>query len=197
MGWDRALPQRGPSGLRRHGLNTRAKRLGLVAGYVAPPEPKPRGAPPRAAPGGGTPWSARSDGLLLHREALRRHRGRVAVHGHRRGLRLLLGRVPPHPQGPLRPVVLGAGPEGGPGPLPTGWRLEAGMSGQRPGVPLGGVRGHRGSPGRPPPVHSGREAQTNGWWERVLRTILEECWKPAFARYLIPKYTGLRLDLYR
>jgi len=43
VGWDRALPQRGPSGLRRHGLNTRAKRLGLVAGYAVPPEPKPRG----------------------------------------------------------------------------------------------------------------------------------------------------------
>jgi transposase len=28
--------------LRRHGLNTRAKRLGLVAGYAAPPEPEPR-----------------------------------------------------------------------------------------------------------------------------------------------------------
>jgi len=31
--------------------------------------------------------------------------------------------------------------------------------------------------------------------ERVQETILDECWKPAFARYLIPKYTGLRLDL--
>src|SRR5207247_9039390 len=28
--------------LRRHGLNTRAKRLRLVAGYAAPPEPEPR-----------------------------------------------------------------------------------------------------------------------------------------------------------
>ena len=28
-------------------------------------------------------------------------------------------------------------------------------------------------------------------------TTLEECWKPAFARYLIPKYTGFRLDLER
>ena len=26
-------------------------------------------------------------------------------------------------------------------------------------------------------------------------TILEECWKPAFARHLIPKQTGLRRDL--
>ena len=31
----------------------------------------------------------------------------------------------------------------------------------------------------------------------MQETILEECWKPAFARYLIPKYTGLRLDLER
>ena len=33
-----------PSGvwrvLRRHGLNTRGKRLGLVAGYAAPPQPE-------------------------------------------------------------------------------------------------------------------------------------------------------------
>jgi len=33
--------------------------------------------------------------------------------------------------------------------------------------------------------------------ERVQETIPEECWKSAFARYLIPKYTGLRLDLDR
>jgi hypothetical protein len=33
--------------LRRHGLNTRAKRLGLVAGYAAPPEPERRPAPPQ------------------------------------------------------------------------------------------------------------------------------------------------------
>jgi transposase InsO family protein len=38
---------------------------------------------------------------------------------------------------------------------------------------------------------------TNGRAERVQQTILEECWKPAFARYLIPKQTGLRLDLER
>jgi transposase InsO family protein len=43
-------------------------------------------------------------------------------------------------------------------------------------------------------IHAGRP-QTNGCVERVQRTILEECWKPAFARYLIPKYTGLRRDL--
>ena len=39
--------------------------------------------------------------------------------------------------------------------------------------------------------------QTNGDVERVQGTILKECWKPAFARYLIPRYTGLRHDLER
>jgi hypothetical protein len=33
--------------------------------------------------------------------------------------------------------------------------------------------------------------------KRVQEAILDECWNPAFARYLIPKYTGLRLDLDR
>jgi transposase InsO family protein len=45
-------------------------------------------------------------------------------------------------------------------------------------------------------IYAGRP-QSNGCVERVQETILEECWKPAFARYLIPKYTGLRLDLDR
>ena len=45
-------------------------------------------------------------------------------------------------------------------------------------------------------IHAGRP-QAIGVVERVQETILEECWKPAFARYLTPKYTGLRLDLER
>ncbi len=45
-------------------------------------------------------------------------------------------------------------------------------------------------------IRAGRPT-ANGCVERVQRTILEECWRPAFARYLIPKYTGLRLDLER
>ena len=31
--------------------------------------------------------------------------------------------------------------------------------------------------------------------ERVQRTILEECWRPAFARSLVPKLGGLERDL--
>ncbi len=43
-------------------------------------------------------------------------------------------------------------------------------------------------------IHAGRP-QSNGCVERVQQTLLEECWKPAFARYLTPKYTGLARDL--
>jgi transposase InsO family protein len=41
-------------------------------------------------------------------------------------------------------------------------------------------------PGRP---------TTNGAVERVQRTILEECWRPSFARSLVPKMGGLARDL--
>ena len=36
---------------------------------------------------------------------------------------------------------------------------------------------------------------SNGCVERLQLTILEECWRPAFARALIPKITGLQRDL--
>lgn len=44
------------------------------------------------------------------------------------------------------------------------------------------------------PIRSGRP-QTNGCFQRVQGTILEECWKPAFARYLVPRPTGLGEEL--
>ena len=43
-------------------------------------------------------------------------------------------------------------------------------------------------------IRAGRPA-TNGAVERVQRTILEECWRPSFARSLVPKLTGLARDL--
>jgi len=43
-------------------------------------------------------------------------------------------------------------------------------------------------------IHPGRP-QTNGHVERLHKTILDECWRPAFARYLYVTYTGLARDL--
>jgi transposase InsO family protein len=43
-------------------------------------------------------------------------------------------------------------------------------------------------------IHAGRP-QTNGHVEAVHKTILDECWRPAFARYLHPTLSGLRREL--
>jgi len=43
-------------------------------------------------------------------------------------------------------------------------------------------------------IHAGRP-QSNGCVEQVQRTVLDECWRPSFARSLVPKYTALRRDL--
>ncbi len=43
-------------------------------------------------------------------------------------------------------------------------------------------------------IHAGRP-QSNGCVEGVQKTILDECWRPSFARSLVPKYTGLQRDL--
>jgi transposase InsO family protein len=43
-------------------------------------------------------------------------------------------------------------------------------------------------------IKAGRP-NSNGCVERLQLTILEECWRPAFARSLIPKMTALQRDL--
>jgi transposase InsO family protein len=43
-------------------------------------------------------------------------------------------------------------------------------------------------------IRAGRP-DSNGCVERVQLTILEECWRPAFARSLVPKMTALAQDL--
>ena len=43
-------------------------------------------------------------------------------------------------------------------------------------------------------IRAGRP-QTNGHVEALHKTILDECWRPAFARYIQPRFTGLRRDL--
>ena len=68
--------------LRRHGLNTRAKRLGLIAGYAAP-GPEKREQRPERHIEASRPGELVQDGLLLHRQALWRQGRSVAVHRYR------------------------------------------------------------------------------------------------------------------
>jgi hypothetical protein len=51
--------------------------------------------------------------------------------------------------------------------------------------------------GQSTPLHSRRSANLERMRGARQQTLLEECWKPAFARYLTPKSTGLRRDLER
>ena len=51
--------------------------------------------------------------------------------------------------------------------------------------------------GRGTALHPRRQAANQRLRRAGAGTILEECWKPAFARHLIPKQTGLRRDLER
>jgi transposase InsO family protein len=44
-------------------------------------------------------------------------------------------------------------------------------------------------------IKAGRP-NSNGCVERLQLTILEECWRPSFARSLVPKMTALQRDLY-
>jgi len=43
-------------------------------------------------------------------------------------------------------------------------------------------------------IRAGRPT-SNGHVERLQQTILEECWRPSFARSLVPKLTALERDL--
>jgi transposase InsO family protein len=185
------------AGAAPHGLNTRARRYGLVTGYAAPPTPeRPQPAPERhlqvSRPGElvqldcfcigrlsgtkGTVWpdtaidvASASTWATLH--ATRRNPSATWT------------------SAPARQVAADL--------AARGWKLERVMTDNaqafRPAT-FGQTMSQLGA--RHSLIRAGRP-QTNGWVERVQQTILDECWKPAFARYLIPKQTGLRLDLER
>ncbi len=77
----------------------------------------------------------------------------------------------------------------------AGWRLERMLSdngNEFRGEPFGATLTKLGA--NHSRIHAGRP-QTNGNVEALHNTILDECWRPAFARYLHPRYTGLRREL--
>jgi transposase InsO family protein len=181
--------------LRRHGLSTRTRRLALVAGYRAPYQPPPR-RPAEPHIEAGRPGELvgmdcfyvgrlrGTEGAVWQLTAIdiassfawaelvvckqRNPTGRETSRLARRVARELKA---------------------------AGWRLERvlcdngqefksellGQTLQRLGVRRTHIRA-----GRP---------QTNGHVEALHKTILDECWRPAFARYLQPRFTGLSRDL--
>jgi transposase InsO family protein len=181
--------------LRRHGLNTRAKRLSLVAGYAAPYQP-PR--PPERE----RHVEAERPGELVGLDCF--FVGRLSG---TKGSVWQLTAIDVASSFAWAELV--SCPQGNPSGVQTsklarrvcadlaqaGCRLERVLSDNggefrssdfRDTVAELGVRHTLIRAGRP---------QTNGAVEALHRLILEECWRPAFARYLHVRFTGLQRDL--
>ena len=182
--------------LRRHGLSRRISRLSLVAGYAAPPEPE------RAIPEVRHVAVDHPGELVgfdcFHVGRLSGTVGRVwqytAIDLATSPVWAELATTPLNPSAKrtsalARRVAADLAAHG--------WRLEGVLTdnGQE-------FRSHefgttvRGLGARQRFIHPGRPS-TNGAVERVQRTILEECWRPSFARSLVPKLGGLSRDLSR
>ena len=183
--------------LRRHGLHTRSQRLGLVAGYAAPPElGRPEPEPERHIDVDHPGELVQMDCFCIGR--LAGTRGTVwqytAIDVASAYTWAELHVTPRNPSARWTSLLaqrvaadLAA----------RGWQLEAVMTDN--GSEFRSQEFDRAVQrlqARHVFIRAGRP-QSNGCVERVQETILDECWKPAFARYLIPKYTGLRLDLER
>lgn len=178
----------------RHGLNTRAKRLALVAGYRAPFEP----------PGDPAPnphIDSTRPGELVGIDCF--FVGRL--HGTKGPVWQITAcdtyssfawadLVVCPPSGPTIEHTSALARRVAGDLRAAGWQLERVLTdngnefGRRVfGAALPDGVAHT-------QIRSGRP-QTNGHVERLHRTILEECWRPAFARFLQVRYSGLKRHL--
>jgi transposase InsO family protein len=180
--------------LRRHGLSTRAKRLSLLAGYRAPHEPPREPAPEPHI-------DTTRPGELVGIDCF--YVGRL--HG-TKGAVWQLTAIDTYSSFAWAELVRcdGPGPDQGQTSRfahrvartlrQAGWRLERVLTdnGNEFAHHFGDAITALGA--RQTKIRAGRP-QTNGHVERLHRTILEECWRPAFARYLYLRYRGLQREL--
>ena len=181
--------------LRRHGLSRRISRLSLVAGYAAPPGPEPLEHEPERHIEVSEPVELVGFDCF-HVGRLTGTKGRVwqytAIDMATSYTWAELHTTPLNPSARntsrlARRVAADL--------ASWGWRLERALTDNGSEFrssdfgdtirDLGGVQTFI-RPGRP---------TSNGSVERVQRTILEECWRPAFARSLVPRIGGLSRDL--
>ncbi len=180
----------------RHGLSTRRKRLSLVAGYRAPYEPPREPAPERHV-------EASRPGELVGFDCF--FVGRL--HG-TKGTVWQLTAIDVASSFAWAELVSCA--SGQPGTAHTsrlarrvagelraaGWRLERVLSDNGSEF-RGAFTETLASLGiQQTRIHAGRP-QTNGAVEALHKTILDECWRPAFARFLYLRLHGLKRELER
>ena len=180
--------------LRRHGLSTRRKRLSLVAGYRAPYEPPREREPERHV-------EAERPGELVGVDCF--FVGRL--HG-TKGTVWQLTAIDVCSSFAWAELV--ACPSGQPGTAQTsrlahrvaadlqaaGWRLERVLSDNGSEFPGAFTDALTALGARQTRIHAGRP-QTNGAVEALHKTILDECWRPAFARFLYLRFQGLQREL--
>ena len=179
----------------RHGLNSRARRLALVAGHRAPyepprePEPEPR-------------VESQRPGELVGLDCF--------FVGHLHGTKGAVWQLAAcDTYSSFAWAELVVCPADNPKASQTsalarrvarelkaaGWRLERVLTdngNEFRGLDFGRTIAELGATHTR--IRAGRP-QTNGHVERLHRTILEDCWRPAFARYLQVRLTGLRREL--
>jgi transposase InsO family protein len=181
--------------LRHHGLSRRPARLSLVAGYASPPGPEP------AVEAVDRHLEVDHPGELVGFDCF--HVGRLAGTTGRVWQYTAIDVATSHvwaelatpPLNPSAKKTSALARRVAAELRATGWRLERVLTdngsefrSQVFGDTLRelGARQTFIRPGRP---------TTNGAVERVQRTILEECWRPSFARSLVPKLGGLVRNL--
>ncbi|HEY8639677.1 MAG TPA: helix-turn-helix domain-containing protein [Solirubrobacterales bacterium] len=178
----------------RHGLNTRAKRLGLIAGYAAPYEP------PRD-PGPEQHIDVERPGELVGIDCF--YVGRLK--GTRGAIWQLTAidicssfawaeLVVAKQRNPTARQTSKLARRVASDLKDAGWRLERLLSDNGNEFKGEFTTTITRLKARHTRIHAGRP-QTNGNVEALHKTILDECWRPAFARYFYPRLAGLRREL--
>src|SRR5262245_11799431 len=180
--------------LRRHGLSRRISRLSLVAGYAAPPEPERPLEEPRHV-------LVDHPGELVGFDCF--HVGRLSGTTGRvwqytaidLATSYVWAELATTPLNPSARKTSGLARRVAADLAALGWPMEAVLTDNGSEFRSHGFGDTVRSLGaRQRFIHPGRPT-TNGACERVQRTILEECWRPSFARSLVPKLNGLGRDL--
>jgi transposase len=178
----------------RHGLNTRAKRLSLIAGYAAPYEP-PRDPGPEQHidvdyPGELVGIDCFYVGRLRGTEGAIWQLTAIDIASSYAWAELVVCKQGNPTAAQASKLARRVASE----LKAAGWTLERFLSDN--GNEFKGdftttvtkLKAHHTR------IHAGRP-QTNGNVEALHKTILDECWRPAFARYLYPSLSGLRREL--